>query len=78
MYYKTGYDTQGRNGMIMENRNTHYYDSNGCGTAIDSGLVYYDCSYRLPCGYCKILMRDCIKPTQRYTTTYASSKDNNK
>lgn len=64
--------------MIMENRNTHYYDSNGCGTAIDSGLVHYDCPYKLPCGYCKILMQDCIKPTHSYTTTYASSKDNNK
>lgn len=68
--------------MIMENRNTHYYDSNGCGTAIDSGinsgLVHYDCPYKLPCGYCRILMQDCIKPTRTYTTTYASSKDNNK
>ena len=64
--------------MIMENRNTHYYDSSGCGTAIDSGLVHYDCPYRLPCGYCRILMRDCVKPRPTYTTTYASSTDNNK
>lgn len=64
--------------MIMENINTHYYDSNGCGTAINSGLVYYDCPYRLPCGYCKILMRDCVKSKSSYTTTYASSKDDNK
>lgn len=64
--------------MIMENRNTHYYDSNGCGTAIDSGLVHYNCPYKLPCGYCRILMRDCIKPTPTYTATYTSSKDNDK
>ena len=64
--------------MIMENINTHYYDSNGCGTAINSGLVYYDCPYRLPCGYCKILMRDCVKSKSSYTTTYASSKDDDK
>lgn len=64
--------------MIMENSNTHYYDSNGCGTAISSGLVYYDCPYKLPCGYCKILMRDCVKEsTPSYTTTYTTSKDNN-
>ena len=63
--------------MIMENRNTHYYDSNGCGTTIDSGLVHYDCPYKLPCGYCKILMQDCVKSRRSYTTTYASSKDNN-
>ena len=64
--------------MIVENRNTHYYNSNGCGTTIDSGLVYYDCPYKLPCGYCKILMRDCVKSKTSYTTTYASSKDNDK
>lgn len=64
--------------MIMENINTHYYDSNGCGTAINSGLLYYDCPYRLPCGYCKILMRDCVKYKSSYTTTYASSKDDDK
>ena len=64
--------------MIMENRNTHYYDSSDCGTAINSGLVYYDCPYKLPCGYCKILMQDCVKSKTSYTTTYASSKDNNK
>ena len=63
--------------MIMEYRNTNYYDSNGCGTAIDSGLVYYDCPYKLPCGYCKILMRDCVKSRLSYKTTYASSEDNN-
>lgn len=63
----------------MENRNTHYYDSSGCGTAIDSGLVHYDCPYRLPCGYCRILTRDCVKykPLYTNTTTCASSKDNN-
>lgn len=63
--------------MIMENRNTHYYDSNGCGKAVSSGLVYYDCPYKLPCGYCRILMRDCVKSKPSYTTTCASSKDNN-
>lgn len=63
----------------MESRNTHYYNSSGCGTAIDSGLVYYDCPYKLPCGYCRILMRDCIKSAPPYTNTVtcASSKDNN-
>lgn len=63
----------------MENRNTHYYDSNGCGTAIDSGLGHYDCPYKLPCGYCRILMRDCIKyaPSYTHTVTCVSSKDGN-
>lgn len=61
----------------MNNSNTHYYDPKGCGTAIDSGLVHYDCPYKLPCGYCKILMRDCIKPTPTYKTTYASSNGEN-
>ena len=64
--------------MIMENRNMHYYDSNDCGTAIGSGLVHYDCPYKLPCGYCKFLMRDCVKSKTSYTTTYVSSKDDNK
>ena len=61
----------------MEVKNTHSYDSRGCGTVIDSGLVHYDCPYKLPCGYCKILMQDCVKSRRSYTTTYASSKDNN-
>ena len=63
--------------MIMETKNTYYYDSNPCGTAIDSGLVHYDCPYKLPCGYCRILMRDCIKPAPTYKTTYASSNGEN-
>ena len=61
----------------METKNTYYYDQNGCGMTIDSGLVHYNCPYKLPCGYCRILMRDCIKIAPRYTTTHASSKDNN-
>lgn len=65
--------------MIMENSNTHYYDSSGCGTAVRSGLVHhYDCPYKLPCGYCRILMRDCVKSAPSYTVTCASSKDDNK
>lgn len=78
MYHKGGYNTQGGNEIIMENRNTYYYDSDGCGTATDSRLVYYDCPHRLPCGYCRILMRDCVKHSTTYTTTYASSGDDNK
>lgn len=31
------------------------------------------CSYRLPCGYCRILMRNCPK---YYTTTWVSSNPN--
>ena len=31
------------------------------------------CPYRLPCGYCRVLMRDCPK---YYTTTWANSNPN--
>ena len=49
--------------------------------ASESTTYYYDpnktypetCPYRLPCGYCKELMRDCPK---YYTTTWASSNPN--
>ena len=33
------------------------------------------CPYRLPCGYCKELMRDCPK-YYNYTITWASSNPN--
>ena len=65
-------------GVIMEDKNTHYYASNGCKTTINSGLTYYDCPYKLPCGYCKILMRDCVKPNPSYTITCTNSGDDNK
>lgn len=61
----------------MEVKNTHYYDSRSCGTAIDSGLVHYDCPYKLPCGYCRILMQDCIKLAPTYKITCASSNGDN-
>ena len=53
----------------MEDKNTQYYVSDGCKTTISSGLTHYDCPYKLPCGYCKILMRDCAKPKPSYTIT---------
>ena len=53
----------------MEDKNTQYYVSDGCKTIISSGLTHCDCPYKLPCGYCKILMRDCVKPKPSYTIT---------
>ena len=34
------------------------------------------CSYRLPCGYCKILCRDCPKYYTTTWTTWTSSDPN--
>ena len=36
-------------------------------------LHYDDCSYRLPCGYCRMLMRDCPK---YYTMTWTGGDPN--
>ena len=44
---------------------THYYNPN---------KIYPEtCPHRLPCGYCRVLMRDCPK---YYTMTWASSNPN--
>ena len=52
-------------GTSVSESTTHYYDPN---------KTYPEtCPYRLPCGYCKELMRDCPK---YYTTTWASSNPN--
>lgn len=44
---------------------THYYDPNSTYPQI--------CPHRLPCGYCRVLMRDCPKS---HTMTWTGSDPN--
>lgn len=43
-------------------------------TAINSNINGY-CQYRLPCGYCERLGRDCPKQGYNYTTTITNGAE---